>query len=78
MSSLVYMLKVRPEGFTFMLYYGVDGSRWDHTLASTPNMWSGQGGTFKRHPYGRGSEPFLDTLGRAIIEMARLTAPRPN
>jgi hypothetical protein len=66
-------IKVRPEGFTFMLRYGVDGSRWDHTLASTQNMWSGQGETFRLSPYGRGSEPFLDTLSRAITEMARLT-----
>jgi hypothetical protein len=70
------VVKVRPEGFDFILRYGVDGSSWDYTLAATPRMWEGEGETFRRNPYGRGSEPFLHTMGRAITTMARLTEPK--
>jgi hypothetical protein len=71
----VYGVKVvvSPEGFSFVLSYGFDGSSWNHTLADTPNMWEGEGDTFRRNPYGRKSEPFIDTLDRAITAMASLT-----
>ena len=64
---------VRPEGFRFVLRYGFDGSSWDHELAATPNMWEGTGDTFHRNPYGRKSEPFINTLDRAITTLESLT-----
>jgi len=64
---------VRPGGFVFRLEYGFDGSVWHHILAETPHMWEGEGDTFRRIPYTRRSEPFLDTMSRAIAALAELT-----
>jgi hypothetical protein len=36
-------------------------------------MWEGTGDTFHHNPYGRKSEPFINTLDRAITELASLT-----
>src|ERR1039458_2675913 len=66
-------VKVRPEGFAFVLNYGFDGSSWTHELAATPNMREGQGDTFRRNRYGRNSEPFINTLDRAITALKGLT-----
>ena len=66
-------VKVRPEGFSFVLNYGFDGSSWTHELAATPNMWEGQGDTFRYNPYGQNSEPFINTLDRAITALKGLT-----
>lgn len=66
-------VKVLPNGFQFVLQYGVDGSIWYETLAATPNMWEGEGETFRYLPYGRDSEPFIGTLDRAITRLKELT-----
>jgi hypothetical protein len=76
-ATEIYGVKVHvsPEGFTFTLEYGYDGSIWHHQLAVTPNMWEGEDDTFRRNPYGRKSEPFINTLDRAISALAELTKP---
>ena len=68
-------VRVSPQGFAFRLHYGIEGEScsWSYNLAATPDMWKGQGEDFRYMPYGRQSEPFLDTLGRAIKRMEELT-----
>jgi hypothetical protein len=68
-------VRVSPQGFAFTLHYGIEGEScsWTHSLATTPDMWKGQGKDFRFMPYGRRSEPFLGTLGRAIKRMEELT-----
>ena len=64
---------VQPEGFRFVLRYGFDGSSWEHCLAESPGMWEGRGDTFHINPYGKTSEPFINTLDRAITTLKDLT-----
>jgi hypothetical protein len=73
-------IHVLPWGFRFVLDYGYDGSTWYHELAATPNMWSGQGETFRYNPYGADSETFMATLDRAITaldELQKVALPSP-
>jgi hypothetical protein len=63
---------VRPQGFSFVLDYGYEGSIWYHTLTETPGMWAGEGETFHYNAYGRKSEPLIDTLSRAIEALEAL------